>query len=279
MDTVCLDGKKLSAKIKEDIRKEITEKGYNPGLAVVIVGNDPSSNLYVSNKEKACAAVGINSFLLRKTEECTEEELLTTIQTLNNNPAIDGIIVQLPLPKHINAKRIIDAISPNKDVDCLGQFRFGEVFYGDPTIFPCTPSGIMALIHEYRIPLEGKRCTVIGRSNIVGKPMAEMLIKANATVTVCHRHTRDLISICKESDVIISATGQKGIVTEDMINDGVVLIDAGIIKGEDGKFYGDINGGTGIASYATPVPGGVGPMTVAMLLQNTLTLHKESRSA
>lgn len=275
MDTICLDGKALSLKIKEQIRDEILIHEYKPSLAVIIVGNDPGSKLYVSNKERACRAVGINSVVIRKSYACTEEEILETIRTLNLDPSIHGILVQLPLPAHINSETIIDAISPYKDVDCLGKCRFGELFYGNASIFPCTPSGIMELIHEYKIPISGKRCAVIGRSKLVGKPIAELMLKENATVTVCHRHTQGLSEICKESDVIISAAGYRGLVTENMMKKGVILIDAGINKGEDGKFYGDIEGGTGIASYATPVPGGVGPMTVAMLLKNTLTLYKE----
>lgn len=275
MDTVCLDGKALSSKIKEQIREEIWTHSYKPSLAVVMVGDDPGSNLYVANKERACQAVGINSVVIRKSSTCTQEDILETIETLNLDPSIHGILVQLPLPAHINNEVIINAISPLKDVDCLGKYRFAELFQRNANIYPCTPSGIMELIHEYKIPILGKRCTVIGRSNLVGKPIAELMLKENATVTVCHRHTQGLSEICKESDVIISAAGHRGLVTENMMKKGVILIDAGINKGEDGKFYGDIEGGTGIASYATPVPGGVGPMTVTMLLKNTLTLYKE----
>ena len=274
MDTICLDGKTLAQKVKNSIREEIAANGYQPGLAVVLVGDDPSSNLYVSNKEKACRSVGINSLIIRKTSQCTEQELYDTIVRLNCDPSINGIIVQLPLPQHINTFEILSAISPDKDVDCLTPYRFGELFYSGSFIYPCTPSGIIEIFHDYKIPLAGKRCAVIGRSNIVGKPMAAMLLQENATVTLCHRFTKELPLICKESDIIISATGRRHMVSREMMKDGVILIDAGMVKGDDGKFYGDIDDGTGIASYATPVPGGVGPMTVAMLLKNTLSLYK-----
>ena len=246
------------------------------GLAVVIVGNDPASRVYVNNKKKACAACGIESYEYALPEETTEEELLALVEKLNGDPAVNGILVQLPLPRQIDEHRIIEAISPKKDVDAFHAVNVGKIMIGDFDFLPCTPSGCMDLIDSTGVPVEGKRCVVIGRSNIVGKPMAMLLLHRNGTVTICHSKTKNLKEICREADILVAAVGRPNFVTADMVKEGAVVIDVGMNRLENGKLCGDVDfeGVSKVAGWITPVPGGVGPMTIATLMRNTLTAAK-----
>ena len=278
---VLMDGKALSTKIRQNIKAEVEYLKSNidcvPGLAVVLVGNDPASEIYVRNKEKACAEVGFTSKKIVLSESISEEELLAVINELNCDNTIHGILVQLPLPAHINKDKVIESIATEKDVDIFKTDSMGKLFEGVHCIAPCTPSGIMALLDEYNVDLEGKHCVVVGRSNIVGKPIAMMLMQRNATVTICHSKTKDLEKFCKMADVIVCAVGKTDLITDDMIKDGVVIVDVGINRNSEGKVCGDVNiVDKDKVSYMTPVPGGVGPMTITMLLQNTLILFKEN---
>lgn len=278
---VLMDGKALSAKIRQNIKAEVEYLKSNtdcvPGLAVVLVGHDPASEIYVRNKEKACAEVGMTSKKIVLEDTVSEDELLSVIDNLNCDNSIHGILIQLPLPAHINKDTVIDRIATEKDVDIFKTDSMGKLFEGVHCIAPCTPSGIMALLDEYNIDLEGKHCVVIGRSNIVGKPIAMMLMQRNATVTVCHSKTKDLEKYCRMADVIVCAVGKTDLITDDMIKDGVVIIDVGINRNEQGKVCGDVTiQDKSKVSYMTPVPGGVGPMTITMLLRNTLTLFEEN---
>lgn len=274
-----IDGKAVSASVKEAVAKEaaaLKEKGISVGLAVVIVGNDPASRVYVNNKKKACAACGIESYEYALPEETTEEELLALVEKLNGDPAVNGILVQLPLPRQIDEHRIIEAISPKKDVDAFHAVNVGKIMIGDFDFLPCTPSGCMDLIDSTGVPVEGKRCVVIGRSNIVGKPMAMLLLHRNGTVTICHSKTKDLKEICREADILVAAVGRPNFVTADMVKEGAVVIDVGMNRLENGKLCGDVDfeGVSKVAGWITPVPGGVGPMTIATLMRNTLTAAK-----
>lgn len=274
-----IDGKAVSASVKEAVAKEaaaLKEKGILVGLAVVIVGNDPASRVYVNNKKKACAACGIESYEYALPEETTEEELLALVEKLNGDPAVNGILVQLPLPRQIDEHRIIEAISPKKDVDAFHAVNVGKIMIGDFDFLPCTPSGCMDLIDSTGVPVEGKRCVVIGRSNIVGKPMAMLLLHRNGTVTICHSKTKNLKEICREADILVAAVGRPNFVTADMIKEGAVVIDVGMNRLENGKLCGDVDfeGVSKVAGWITPVPGGVGPMTIATLMRNTLTAAK-----
>lgn len=280
-DCVLMDGKALSAKIRNQIKTEVgfikDNIGFVPGLAVVLVGHDPASEIYVRNKEKACAEVGMTSKKIELPEDISEEELLSVIDSLNDDRTIHGILIQLPLPAHINKDTVIDRIATEKDVDIFKTDSMGKLFEGVHCIAPCTPSGIMALLDEYNVDLEGKHCVVVGRSNIVGKPIAMMLMQRNATVTICHSKTKNLEQFCKMADVIVCAVGKTDLITDDMIKDGVVIIDVGINRNEQGKVCGDVTiQDKSKVSYMTPVPGGVGPMTITMLLRNTLTLFEEN---
>lgn len=281
-DCVLMDGKALSQKIRNQIKVEVesiknNNVGIVPGLAVVLVGNDPASEIYVRNKEKACAEVGFTSKKIVLEDTVSEEELLSVIDNLNNDNSIHGILVQLPLPAHINKDRVIDSIATEKDVDIFKTDSMGKLFEGVHCIAPCTPSGIMALLDEYNIDLEGKHCVIVGRSNIVGKPIAMMLMQRNATVTICHSKTKNLKDFCKMADVIICAVGKTNLITDDMVKEGVVIVDVGINRNEQGKVCGDVNiENKDLVSYMTPVPGGVGPMTITMLLKNTLELFKNT---
>ena len=275
-----IDGKAVSASVKEAVAKEaaaLKEKGILVGLAVVIVGNDPASRVYVNNKKKACAACGIESYEYALPEETTEEELLALVEKLNGDPAVNGILVQLPLPRQIDEHRIIEAISPKKDVDAFHAVNVGKIMIGDFDFLPCTPSGCMDLIDSTGVPVEGKRCVVIGRSNIVGKPMAMLLLHRNGTVTICHSKTKNLKEICREADILVAAVGRPNFVTADMVKEGAVVIDVGMNRNEQGKLCGDVDFDAckDKAGYITPVPGGVGPMTIAMLMRNTLTAAKK----
>lgn len=278
-----IDGKKVSADVKARIAKEVeairAEKKRAPGLAVVIVGDDPASRVYVNNKKKACAEVGFYSEEYALPAETTEEELINLVENLNVREDIDGILVQLPLPRHINEKAVIETISPDKDVDAFHVQNVGKIMIGDYSFLPCTPAGVMELIKSEGIDLSGKECVVIGRSNIVGKPMAMLLLHSNATVTVCHSRTRDLKEVCKRADVLVVAIGKAKFVTADMVKEGAVVIDVGMDRDENGKLCGDVDFESveNKAGYITPVPGGVGPMTIAMLMQNTLTAYKDKQ--
>lgn len=275
-----IDGKAVSAQVKENIRVE-TEKlkaqGVEIGLAVVIVGNDPASQVYVRNKEKACETVGFNSFKYALPEETTEEELLALVDKLNNDDKVDGILVQLPLPKHLDDKIIINNIRPDKDVDAFHPVNVGKIMIGEYSFLPCTPAGVMELIKSTGTDITGKQCVVIGRSNIVGKPMAMLLLHKNGTVTICHSKTKDLAQVCAQADILVAAVGRAKMVTAEYVKEGAVVIDVGMNRDENGKLCGDVDFESvkDKAGFITPVPGGVGPMTIAMLMQNTLTAGKE----
>ena len=271
-----IDGKIISAASRADIARrsrEFEEKtGVKPGLAVVIVGEDPASQVYVRNKKKGCEEVGFYSEVHALPAETTQDELLTLIETIKNNPAIHGILVQLPLPKHIDENAVIAAIPPEKDVDAFHPSNVGHIMIGDYNFLPCTPAGVMKMLEYENISVAGKECVVIGRSNIVGKPMAMLLLHASGTVTVCHSKTEDLAEVTRRADILVSAVGKAGFVTADMVKAGAVVIDVGMNRNADGKLCGDVDftAVAEIASAITPVPGGVGVMTITMLLENTL---------
>lgn len=270
-----IDGKATSAKMRGAILEKVEalkSRGITPGLAVIIVGNNPASRVYVNNKKKACAECGIYSEEYALPEETTEEQLLTLVRELNERKDINGILVQLPLPKHISEDKVILTIRPEKDVDAFHKQNVGAIMTGDYEFVPCTPAGVMALLDEYGIDVTGKRAVVIGRSNIVGKPQAMLLLHKNATVTVCHSRTQNLAEITREADILVAAIGKLEFVTADMVKPGAVVIDVGMNRNAEGKLRGDVayDEVVEIASYITPVPGGVGPMTITMLMQNTL---------
>lgn len=270
-----IDGKIISASVKERVKtgvEELNKKGISVGLAVIIVGEDPASKVYVANKKKACEALGIISEEYALPENTTQEELLNLIMQLNNKKSINGILCQLPLPRHLDEKIIINSILPEKDVDAFHPSNVGKIMIGDFDFVPCTPAGVMEMLKYEGIEVEGKNCVVIGRSNIVGKPMGMLLLHKNGTVTICHSKTKNLREICKEADILVAAVGKPKFVTADMVKDGAVVIDVGMNR-ENGKLCGDVDyeNVKDIASAITPVPGGVGPMTIAMLMQNTLT--------
>ena len=278
MSAVRMDGKMVSAKVRGSILEEVNglkDKGVRPGLAVIIVGEDPASKVYVRNKERACEECGFYSEKYALPEETTQEELLGLIDELNHNPRIDGILCQLPVPKHINEQAIIDAISPEKDVDAFHPINVGKIMVGNFDFLPCTPAGVMQLLEEYDIDPNGKNCVVIGRSNIVGKPMAMRLLHKNGTVTICHSRTKNLKEVCAQADILVAAVGKADFVTADMVKEGAVVIDVGMNR-KDGKLCGDVafDEVNEKASYLTPVPGGVGPMTITMLMKNTLKAAK-----
>ncbi len=271
-----IDGKAVSLAVKERVRDEIAEKGLKIGLAVVIVGNNQASRVYVNNKKKACEFCGITSYEYALPEETTEEQLLELVDTLNEDKNVNGILVQLPLPKQIDEKKIIEHISPKKDVDAFNAVNVGKIMIGDYAFLPCTPAGVMELIHSTGNEVSGKDCVVIGRSNIVGKPMAMLLLHENGTVTVCHSRTKNLAEVCSRADILVSAVGKAGFVTADMVKDGAIVIDVGMNRNTEGKLCGDVDFDSVApkCSYITPVPGGVGPMTIAMLMENTLRAKK-----
>ncbi len=267
-----IDGKAVSAKVKEDIRAEIEKEGLEVGLAVIIVGNNQASRVYVNNKKKACEVCGMQSFEYALPEETTEEELLALIDKLNNDDKVNGILCQLPLPEHLNEEKVIERISPLKDVDAFHAVNVGKIMIGNYAFLPCTPAGVMELIHSTGTDVCGKECVVIGRSNIVGKPMAMLLLHENATVTICHSRTKNLAEVCRRADILVSAVGRADFVTADMVKDGAVVIDVGMNRNAENKLCGDVKYDEVApkCSYITPVPGGVGPMTIAMLMKNTL---------
>ena len=274
-----ISGKEVSAKVKAEVREEtakLIEKGIKPGLAVVIVGDDPASRVYVNSKKKACEEVGFASFEYALPAETTQEELLALVDKLNNDKSVDGILCQLPLPKHIDENSVINAILPEKDVDAFHPFNVGKIMIGDFAFLPCTPAGVMELIDSTGVEISGKTCVVIGRSNIVGKPMSMLLLHRNGTVTTCHSRTKNLAEVCAAADILVASVGRPKFVTADMVKEGAVVIDVGINRLEDGTLCGDVDfeNVEKKASYITPVPGGVGPMTIAMLMKNTLTAAK-----
>lgn len=274
-----ISGKEVSAKVKAEVREETAElvkKGIKPGLAVVIVGNDPASRVYVNSKKKACEEVGFSSFEYALPEETTQEELLELVSKLNNDDSVDGILCQLPLPEQIDENAVINAIKPDKDVDAFHPFNVGKIMIGDFAFLPCTPAGVMELIDSTGVDISGKSCVVIGRSNIVGKPMSMLLLHRNGTVTICHSRTKNLAEICRNADILVAAVGKANFVTADMVKDGAIVIDVGMNRLENGKLCGDVDfeNAEKKAGYITPVPGGVGPMTIAMLMKNTLTAAK-----
>lgn len=275
-----IDGKEVSASVRNEIKAEVEtlkKEGKKTGLAVVIVGNNPASRVYVNNKKKGCAEVGMESFEYALPEETTTEELLELVEKLNNDDTVDGILCQLPLPKQIDEKKVLNAIAPHKDVDAFHPVNTGHIMIGDHSFLPCTPAGIMEMLKYYNISVEGKECVVIGRSNIVGKPMAMLLLGQNGTVTICHSRTKDLAEVTKRADILVAAVGIAYFVKEDMVKDGAVVIDVGMNRNADGKLCGDVDfeNVKDKCSFITPVPGGVGPMTITMLLKNTLTASKE----
>ena len=268
-----IDGKKISSQIKDELKNEVAEmkkKGTEVTLAVIQVGNDPASSVYVGNKKKACAYIGIRSLAYELPESTTEMELLTLIDELNNRKDVNGILVQLPVPAHINEKHIIEAIHPLKDVDGFHPRNVGALVTGEDGFVSCTPAGIIQLLKRSNIDIDGKECVVVGRSNIVGKPMAILLLRENATVTICHSHTKDLKEVCKRADILVAAIGKPKFFNRDYIKEGAVVIDVGIHRNEQNKLCGDVDRDDvmDFVSAITPVPGGVGPMTIAMLMYN-----------
>lgn len=272
-----INGKIVSAKLREEIAAQVVdfkaEYGKTPGLAVIVVGDDPASAVYVRNKHKACLEVGITSYQIELPADISERELIAKIDELNEDDSINGILVQLPLPKSIDEERIINRISPEKDVDAFHPANVGRIMIGNYKLLPCTPAGIIALMDHYGVEIAGKRCVVIGRSNIVGKPMSLLLTERNGTVTLCHSRTHDIDKICLDADIIVVAVGRANFLTADMVKQGAVVIDVGINRLDNGKLCGDVafDEVSKVASMITPVPGGVGPMTIATLLKNTLT--------
>ena len=276
-----IDGKEVSASVRNRITEKVAElkaQGVTPGLAVIIVGNDPASRVYVNNKKKGCEQTGMNSFEYALPEETTTEELIALIEKLNGEKDVHGILCQLPVPEHIDEEKVLNAISPEKDVDAFHPVNCGKVMTGDYTFAPCTPAGMVEMLKYYNIPVAGKHCVIIGRSNIVGKPMAMLMLKENATVTVCHSRTENLAEITKQADILVAAVGRPKFVTPDMVKDGAVVLDVGINRMEDGKLCGDVDFDAVCekTSYITPVPGGVGPMTITMLLKNTLAAAEKT---
>lgn len=274
-----IDGKAISAEVRAEIKAEVAalaEKGIKVRLAVVIVGDDPASQIYVRNKKKACDETGIDSEIIAMPSDTSEEELISVLDGLNSRREINGILVQLPLPKHINEKNIIAHIDPKKDVDAFCDENVGRIMTGNFSFLPCTPAGIIELLRRSGVSVCGKDCVVIGRSNIVGKPMAMLLLHENGTVTICHSRTKNLPEITRRADILVSAVGKAGFVTADMVKPGAVVIDVGMNRTPEGKLTGDVDFASvePIASLITPVPGGVGPMTVTMLLKNTVTAAK-----
>lgn len=278
-----INGKEISAAVKERIKNEVEAlkvNGIGVGLAVILVGENPASKVYVANKKKACEELGIKSFEFKLPEQTTEEELISLIKKLNENSEVNGILCQLPLPAHLDESTVINTIVPEKDVDAFHPVNVGKIMIGDFDFLPCTPAGIMEMLGYMNIDVCGKECVVIGRSNIVGKPMAMLLLHKNATVTVCHSKTKDLKAVTSRADVLVSAVGRAGFVTADMVKEGAVVIDVGMNRNAENKLCGDVDfdAAKEKCSAITPVPGGVGPMTIAMLMQNTLTAAKKQNN-
>ena len=277
-----IDGKAISAQIRAEIKEktsEFTEKnGYRPGLAVIIVGSDPASQVYVRNKRRACEEVGFYSEAYELPEETTQAELIALVDKLNADSNIHGILCQLPLPRHLDENEVILRIDPKKDVDAFHPYNVGKIMIGDYDFLPCTPAGVMALLERSGIDISGKECVVVGRSNIVGKPQAMLLLHSHGTVTICHSRTKNLAEVCRRADILVAAIGKADFFTADMVKEGAVVIDVGMNRRADGKLTGDVDFASvePKASYITPVPGGVGPMTITMLMQNTLTAAEKA---
>lgn len=277
-----IDGKAISAQIRAEIKEQttdfISQNGFAPGLAVIIVGSDPASQVYVRNKRRACDEVGFYSEAYELPESTTQEELIALVDKLNADKNIHGILCQLPLPRHLDENEVILRIDPAKDVDAFHPYNVGKIMIGDFDFLPCTPAGVMALLERSNIDVCGKECVVVGRSNIVGKPQAMLLLHKNGTVTVCHSRTKNLAEVCRRADILVAAIGKADFFTADMVKEGAVVIDVGMNRRADGKLTGDVDFASvePKASYITPVPGGVGPMTITMLMQNTLTAARRS---
>ncbi len=276
--TTILDGKKLRDKIIENLKAKVDTFEEKPTLVVILVGENPASKIYVNNKKKMAEKIGIHSEVINYPANITEAELLNKIEELNNNKKVTAILVQLPLPKHISKDNVMNKIIPSKDVDGFTPYNFGKLFSGEtPTVYPCTPKGILLLLDEYNIEIEGKHVVIVGRSNIVGKPLSQMMLNKNATVTICHSHTKNLSQITKTADILVSAVG-KNIIEGEMLKTDCVIVDVGIFKDENGKTRGDVDfeSASKIASFISPVPGGVGPMTIASLMLNTVELFEKN---
>jgi methylenetetrahydrofolate dehydrogenase (NADP+) / methenyltetrahydrofolate cyclohydrolase len=284
MTATLIDGNALSKKLRADVATRaaaLTARGHQPGLAVVLVGDNPASEVYVRNKIKACEDNGLYSSYDRYPESLSEADLLKRIDELNRDPKINGILVQLPLPKHIDSHKVIEAIAPEKDVDGFHVANAGALMTGQPLFRPCTPYGVMKMFEEYKIPLQGANAVVIGRSNIVGKPMALLLLEKGATVTICHSKTQDLAKHTRDADIVVAAVGKRNVLTADMVKPGVTVIDVGMNRDDNGKLCGDVDfaGLKDVAGFITPVPGGVGPMTITMLLVNTIEAAERAAGA
>lgn len=275
-----ISGKVVSAEVREKIKKETAEliesAGIHPGLAVILVGNDPASQVYVRNKQLACEEMGFNAFEYKLSENTTQEQLLDLISVLNKDPKVHGILVQLPLPDHLDEKSVLYSIVPEKDVDAFHPLNVGKIMIGSYSFLPCTPAGVMELLDWAGVEIAGKNCVVIGRSNIVGKPMSMLLLHRSGTVTICHSKTKNLKEVCSQADILVAAVGRPKFVTADMVKEGAVVIDVGINRDENNKLCGDVDYAEvePKASFITPVPGGVGPMTITMLMKNTLRAAK-----
>ena len=276
-----IDGKALAAQVKARCAAGAQGLARRPGLAVILVGDDPASRVYVSGKERDCAECGFLSFEHKLPADTTEQELLTLIDRLTGDGAVDGILVQLPLPAHLNEEKVLNAIAPDKDVDCFHPVNVGKMVTGQPVFLPCTPAGVMEMLRAYEIPVAGRHCVVLGRSNIVGKPMATLLLAQSGTVTICHSKTPDLAAFTRQADILVSAVGRTGLVRADMVKEGAVVIDVAMNRNAEGKLCGDVDFAAveKKASYITPVPGGVGPMTRAMLMENLLTAARHHQEA
>ena len=270
MNAIIINGREVAKNWKDKIAKQVSELTVQPHLAVVLVGDNPASQVYIRNKEKACAQTGIRSTVIRLKEDCTQVELENVVRSLNTDDSVHGILVQLPLPTHINEADILALINPKKDVDGFHAINSGRLMNGQKGFVPCTPLGIMKLLEAYEIPLEGKHAVIVGRSNIVGKPIAMLLLAQNATVTICHSKTRNLEEFTRQADILVAAVGKANFITPDMVKTGAIVVDVGINR-VNGQIVGDVDARVNeIASYITPVPGGVGQMTIAMLLSNTV---------
>lgn len=276
MAAIVMDGKALATKIKGEVAERVSVMEQKPGLAVILVGNNQASRVYVNGKKKDCGECGIYSQEYTLPEDATQQELLELIEQLNGREDIDGILVQLPLPRHLDEKEVLLAIRPDKDVDCFHPFNVGRMMIGEEGFKPCTPAGVMRMLEEYGIDPAGKRCVIVGRSNIVGKPQAMLMVQKNATVTICHTKTADLKAECLNADILVAAAGRVNLITGDMVKEGAVVVDVAMNRNEEGKLCGDVayNECAVKASYITPVPGGVGPLTRAMLMENTLLAAK-----
>ena len=276
MSAVLLDGKTLAKQIKERVRREVENMERKPGLAVILVGENPATRVYVDGKTRDCRQCGIYSEEYALLESATQAEVLELIEVLNERDDIDGIMVQMPLPPHMDAQTVLRAVRPDKDLDCVHPYNLGQRMLGQEAFQPCTPAGVMRLLDEYGVDPEGKTCVVVGRSSIVGKPLAMLMVQRNATVTISHTHTQTLKSKCRQADILVTAAGQVGLITGDMIREGAVVVDVGINRNEKGELCGDVVYDEAVvkASYITPIPGGIGPMTRAMLMENALAAAK-----